>query len=55
MSFREAVRNPAINGIKTRVRVSGGSVGRGYRVSNQVTLATGLKYERSFLVLVREL
>lgn len=44
-----------ITGLVTTVRISGGAAGVGYKVSNQITLDSGLKYERGFHVLVREL
>ena len=49
------VADGGIAGLVTTVRISGGAAGVGYKVSNQITLDTGLKYERSFRVLVREL
>ena len=42
-------------GLTTKVKLSAGSAGVAYKVSNQVTLDSGLKFERSFYVLVREL
>ncbi len=42
-------------GLKTKVKTSAGSAGVAYKVSNQVILDSGLKFERSFYVLVREL
>ena len=42
-------------GLKTKAKLSAGSAGVAYKVSNQVTLDSGLKFERSFYVLVREL
>jgi len=42
-------------GLATKVKLSAGAAGVAYKVSNQVTLDSGLKFERSFYVLVREL
>ena len=42
-------------GLTTKAKLSGGAAGVAYKVSNQVTLDSGLKFERSFYVLVREL
>ena len=49
------VADGGIAGLVTTVRISGGAAGVGYKVSNQITLDSGLKYERSFRVLAREL
>ena len=40
---------------KTRARISGGAVDTACAVTNTVTLASGQKFERAFLVLVRAL
>ena len=49
------VEEAGTTGLTTKVKVSAGSAGVAYKVSNQVTLDSGLKFERSFYVLVREL
>ncbi|MBI4184918.1 MAG: hypothetical protein HY521_13085 [Proteobacteria bacterium] len=49
------VEDAGTGGLVTRARVGGGSANLAYTVSNRVTLASGLRYERSFQVLVREL
>ncbi len=49
------VEEAGTTGLTTKVKLSAGSAGVAYKVSNQVTLDSGLKFERSFYVLVREL
>ncbi len=49
------VEEAGTTGLTTKVKVSAGSAGVAYKVSNQVTFNSGLKFERSFYVLVREL
>ena len=49
------VEDVGTHGLVTKVRIGGGSADLAYRVSNRITLASGLQYVRSFRVLVREL
>ncbi len=49
------VADAGIAGLVTTVRISDGAVDTSYKVSNRITLASGLQYERSFRVLVRDL
>ena len=49
------VADAGISGFVTMVRITGGAENVGYKVSNQITLDSGLKYERSFHVRVRQL
>ena len=49
------VEDAGTTGLTTKVKLSAGSAGVAYKVSNQIILDSGLKFERSFYVLVREL
>ena len=49
-----ALSAPTINGSETYVRMTGGTIGGPYRITNHITDDQGIEDDRSILVIVKE-